>query len=138
MPPPLSGSRPPSTVPLVATGLALSGMKTNSSDDVVAAMKTNRASRVAPARRRAVGVTRRRAMRQGSASEEGARQAAVDRDHGSRDVRRAPGGEERGDRSDLVGGTEPAQGDSPEGRRRKAMLAVQLPHPLGVDLARRD
>src|SRR6476659_5076678 len=139
MPPPFSGSSPPSTVTLLATGLAVSGMNRKSLDDVVAAMSTNNASRLAPARRREVGESRARVMvwaRPGS--EEGARQPAVDGDHRAGDVRRALGGEERGNRPDLGGGAEPAERDPLECLRGRPVVAVELAHALGVDLARCD
>src|SRR6476659_6024806 len=119
MPPPFSGSSPPSTVTLLATGLAVSGMNRKSLDDVVAAMSTNNASRLAPARRREVGESRARVMvwaRPGS--EEGARQPAVDGDH--------------------RGGAEPAERDPLECLRGRPVVAVELAHALGVDLARCD
>src|SRR6478609_1247050 len=118
MPPPFAGSCAPSTVTLPATGLAVSGMNRKSSDDVVAPMKTNNASTVAPARRSEAGERRGRVIVcERPASEEGARQPAVDGDHGARQVRRALGGEEGRDRPDLGGRAEAAERDPLERRR---------------------
>ena len=71
-------------------------------------------------------------------SQQPAGEAAVDGDDGARHVRGAVGGEEHRDRRDLRRGAESAHGDLPEVALGRAVGAVHLPQPLGVDPARGD
>src|SRR5689334_20769735 len=71
------------------------------------------------------------------ALEQTAGEAAVDRDDGARDVARGVGGEEAGDRRDLRGLAEAAEGDLLEVVLAGA-VRVEVGEPRRVDLARSD